>query len=88
MALRQVKRSNMERKALKDFLYGGITELMKDRQYYYYSTVGPDYCHWTEEGQQAMIELMNVISYKMLETENEELNQRSKAIVMQTLKGE
>ena len=78
----------MDRKALKDFLYGGITELMKDRQYYYYSTVGPDYCHWTEEGQQALVELMDVISYKMLETENKELNARSKEMVLTGLKGE
>lgn len=78
----------MDRKALKDFMYGGISELMKDRQYYYYSAVGPDYSHWTEEGQVALLELMQLISYKMLQTENDELNQRSKAIVMQTLKGE
>ena len=78
----------MDRKALKDFLYGGVSELMKDRQYYYYSSVGGEYCHWTEEGQTALLELMQLISYKMLETENEELNQRSKAIVMKTLKGE
>jgi hypothetical protein len=78
----------MDRKALKDFLYGGISELMKDHQYYYYSTVGGEYCRWTEEGQQALLELMDTISYKMLEAENEELNQRSKAIVLKTLKGE
>ena len=69
-------------------MYGGIAELMKNRQYYYYSSVGPEYSHWTEEGNQALLDYMNLISFKMIEAENNELNERSKQMVLKTLKGE
>jgi len=69
-------------------MYGGVMEIMNNRQYYYKSNIGQGYSHFTEEGERALVEYMNLVSFKMIEAENEELNQRSKAIVMQTLKGE
>ena len=78
----------MDKKALKDFMYGGISELMKDRNYYYYSSVGPEYCHWTEEGEKALAEYMTVVGRQMLIADEKELNQRAKEIVLKTLKGE
>jgi len=78
----------MDKRAIKDFTHGGLMEIMKDRQYFYYSEVGPDYCHLTEEGERAIIEFINLVSYKMLEADNEELNQRAKEMVLKSLKGE
>ena len=69
-------------------MYGGISELMKDRNYYYYSSVGPEYCHWTEEGEKALAEYMTVVGRQMLIADEKELNQRAKEIVLKTLKGE
>ena len=78
----------MDRGAIKDFIYGGVMEIMNNRQYYYKSSVGQGYSYFTEEGEKALIEYMNLVSWKMIEAENNELNARSKEIVMKTLKGE
>jgi hypothetical protein len=83
-----VKKSKMDRGAIKDFMYGGITEIMNNRQYFYKSTIGQGYSHFTEEGEKALVEYMNLVSWKMIEAENNELNARSKEIVLKTLKGE
>ena len=78
----------MNKGALKDFLYGGLAEIMNNRQYYYKSGSGQGYSHFTEEGEQALVEYMNLVSWKMIEAENNELNARSKEIVLKGLKGE
>lgn len=78
----------MDKQALKDFTYGGITELMRNRRYYYYSSIGAAYSHWTDEGKKALTEYMEIIGYKMLETEEAELRERSKQMVIDGLKGE
>jgi hypothetical protein len=78
----------MERSAIKELMYGGINELMHNHNYYYYSAVGGDYCHWTEEGKAALIEYMNMISYRMMRAEEEDINKRSKDLVMKGLKGD
>jgi hypothetical protein len=78
----------MNRDAIKDLMYGGVMELMKNRTYYYYSTVGPEYCHWTEEGEMALAQYMTLVGRQMLEAEEIELNQRAKNIVLNTLKGD
>jgi hypothetical protein len=78
----------MNRDAIKDFMYGGVMELMKNRTYYYYSTVGPEYCHWTEEGEKALAQYMTLVGRQMLEAEEKELDQRAKNIVLNTLKGD
>jgi hypothetical protein len=78
----------MERQAIKELMYGGIAEMMRNRHYYYYSSVGANYCHWTEEGQKALADYMTIIGWKMLEAEEAELDQRAKNMVLKNLKGE
>jgi hypothetical protein len=78
----------MDRGAIKDFIYGGVMEIMNNRQYYYKSSVGQGYSYFTEEGEKALVEYMNLVSWKMIESENNELNARSKEMVMRNLKGE
>jgi hypothetical protein len=78
----------MDKQSLKEFTYGGITELMRNRRYYYHSSVGMNYSYWTDEGKEAIIEYMSLIGYKMLEAEEAELRQRSKDMVINGLKGE
>jgi hypothetical protein len=78
----------MDRGAIKDFMYGGIAELMRNRHYYYYSPVGVNYCHWTEEGKKALADYMTVVGWKILEAEESELDQRAKDMVLKNLKGD
>jgi hypothetical protein len=83
-----VKKYKMDRRAVKELMYGGIAELMRNSHYFYRSTVGAQYCHWTEEGQKALAEYMTIIGYKMIEAEEADLDRRSKDIVLRTLKGD
>jgi hypothetical protein len=78
----------MNSNAVKELMYGGIHQLMKNRQYYYHSAVGASYCHWTEEGKEALADYINLMGHKLLEAEEIELNQRAKNLVINGLKGE
>ena len=78
----------MDKYSIKEFLYGGVQELMKNRKYYYHSSVGSNYSHWTDEGKEALAEYMNLIGHKMLEAEEIDLNKRAKELVIKGLKGE
>ena len=76
----------MQRPAIKDVVYGGMMEIMRNRQYYYHSSVGSTYSHFTDEGREVMIEFLNVIGGKMMEAEHDELDQRAKELVINELK--
>jgi len=78
----------MDRQAIKDLMYGGVAELMRNRNYFYHSSVGAHYSHWTEEGHRALAEYMTVVGYKMLEAEEKDLDKRAKELVIKGLKGE
>jgi hypothetical protein len=87
VALARVKKSKMDRRAIKDFAYGGIMELMRNRQYYYNSGVGSSYSHWTDEGKEVLIEYMTIVAGKMHDAEQAELDARAKELVLRELKG-
>lgn len=76
----------MEKKALKEFVYGGLTELMSNSQYYYYSQVGAAYSHWTEDGLIALTEYTNVIGHMMIRAQEQDLDRRAKDLVLAELK--
>jgi len=75
----------MDRPAIKDFVYGGMMELMRNRQYYYNSGVGSSYNHWTEEGKAALVDYMNLVASKMWEAEQRDLDSRAKQQVLDNL---
>lgn len=84
----QVKSYNMDKQAVKDLMFGGINELMRNKHYYYHSAVGNDYSHWTEEGQKALAEYMQVMGWKLKQVEEADLKKRAKEMTMSALKGE
>lgn len=78
----------MEKGAVKDLVYGGLEELINNRRYYYHSSVGASYSHFTDEGKVAVIEFMDLVAWKVKEAENQDLEARAKQQVMSALKGE
>lgn len=64
----------------------GLLEILKDRQYYYNSSVGNDYNHLTEEGIKALIEYVQVMAPTMLKKDKEELESLAKSLVWNELK--
>jgi hypothetical protein len=83
-----VKKSKMDREAVKDLTYGGVMEILHNRKFYYHSAIGAQYSHLTGDGEKALMEYMKLMSHKMLEAEEAELDQRAKQMVLKTLKGE
>ncbi len=78
----------MTKQDLKNILYGSIYELTKDRKNYHYSNFGNNYSHFTSEGEKAVLELLQVWVYSMIQTEEKELDSRAKDLVMKELKGD
>jgi hypothetical protein len=76
----------MSKEVVKDLIVGGVSELMRNPHLYYFSSVGPNYCHWTEDGKAALHEYMNLMAWKLREAEEAELNQRAKDLVLKELK--
>lgn len=78
----------MDKQALKDMLYGSIVELSKNSKYYNNSPFGGKYCYYTEVGEKAVIEILQIWTVKILEEEQRLLDQRAKELVLKGLKGE
>ena len=76
----------MQKGAIKDLVYGGLTELINNRNYYYHSSVGSGYSHLTDEGKDAVTEFMDMVAWKMKEAENADLDKRAKQQVLDSLK--
>jgi hypothetical protein len=78
----------MDKAAVKDLIYGGVNELIHNGKYYYHSSVGPEYCHFTDVGKVAISEFMNQMAITMYKVDTAELDKRANAMVIQGLKGE
>jgi len=78
----------MEKVVIKDIMYGGLSELMNNKDFYYRSSVGADYSHWTEKGTLVMIEFVNSMTKQMHTAEERALDKRAKELVIKGLKGE
>lgn len=77
----------MLRRDVERMIVGSIKEILKDKQYFYDSAIGPEYCHLTDEGHRAIIDLVNVLGSRLLKAEAEEDIERSKQLVLDQLKG-
>jgi len=75
----------MDKSAVKDLIFGGLSELIQNNRYYYHSAMGPEYSHWTDFGEEVMTEFMTVMAYRIAETNAESLNERAKELVMNGL---
>jgi hypothetical protein len=78
----------LEKSAIKDLLYGGISEILNNRNYYYHSSIGAEYSHFTDAGKAAMTEYLNIMGAAMIKAEEASLNKRAKDLVINGLKGE
>ena len=81
-----MKSSKMQKSAIKDLVYGGLEEIMNNRNYFYHSSVGRDYSHLTEAGKQAVTEFVDLMAWKMKQAEDEDLDRRAKEQVLKELK--
>jgi len=78
----------MDKDAVKNVMFGGMCELMRDSRYYHHSAVGPEYCYFTVKGEVAVRDFMTQMAVNIHKAESAELDRRAKEMVIKGLKGE
>jgi hypothetical protein len=73
-------------KDVEKMIMGSLKEVIKDRNLFYHSTVGAEYCHLTDEGQRAVSEMLNILLPRLVKAQELEDVERSKTLVLQELK--
>ncbi len=76
----------MEKSAIKDLMYGGIEEILRNKKYYYHSTVGESYSHFTKEGEEAVLLYVTMLSYNIRAAEEADLERRAREQTLAALK--
>ena len=61
-------------------------ELIRDKRYYYHSSVGENYSHFTDEGKEAVQEFMGTMAYKIRVAEEADLERRAREQTLAALK--
>jgi hypothetical protein len=74
-------------KDVEKMIIGSVKEVIKDRNLFHNSSVGPEYCHLTEEGAKAMTEMLNLLLPRLVKAQELEDVERSKMLVLNELKG-
>lgn len=77
----------MRTQDVEKMMVGSIKEILKDRNYFYYSTIGPDYCHLTEQGKEAILDIINILGSRLAVAIEKEDIERSKKLMLDELKG-
>ena len=72
---------------IEKMIAGSLKEVVKDRNLFHNSTVGPEYCHLTEEGAKATVEMLNLLLPRLVKAQELEDVERSKQLVLNELKG-
>lgn len=86
VVLKLVRKFNMEKLVVKELLYGGLKEIITNQRFFYYSTIGSGFSHFTDEGLEAVQSYMQLIAHKILEAEQADLDYRAKELVLKQLK--
>lgn len=76
----------MRSQDIERLLTGGIKELLQDHNYFYRSSVGPEYCHLTDIGKEAILETVTLLGSRLLMALAMEDIERSKQLVIDELK--
>ena len=83
----KIRIDQMRTQDVEKMIVGSIKEILKDRKYFYYSSIGAEYCHLTDDGKEAIINIMNVLGSRMAVAIEKEDIERSKQLVLNELKG-
>ena len=82
-----MKRYNVDKQVLKDMVYGCLKELGENSSVYYHSKFGEKYSHFTEKGEKAVVAILQDFVHRILETEEQEYQERKKQDTFDALKG-
>lgn len=81
------KNYKLAQEANKGTVYGAMLEITKNPRLWRSSHVGREYCHFTDEGKEVIVDLMQDLLRTVDAIDRKVLDQRAKDIVFDTLKG-
>jgi hypothetical protein len=76
----------MDNTALKELMFSSISSLMENREYFYYSALGSDYSHWTEEGEKVVLGYLALLGPKIIKNKKLELEDKAKELMLDIIK--
>ena len=82
-----IKNYKLAQQANKDVVYGALQGVIKNPKLWYSSNIGREYCHFTEDGREVIIDLVQDLLRTIDILERKALDERAKEITFETLKG-
>lgn len=79
------KGTAMDSQAIKELMYGGISELINNPAYYRKSPINWEYCKFTDKGAAALLQYMNMMAVNIMIAQTVEDDRRAKEMVLETL---
>ena len=71
----------------KDVVYGALSELARNRQVWYSSSIDPRYSHLTDEGKESIIHIVENMFRELQSINEEEIKETAKKQTLDALKG-
>ena len=81
-----MKKFNVKRSMTKDVVFGGLTELTRNRLVWYTSSIDPRYSHLTDEGKVAIIDIIEKMFRELQAIEEQEIKESAKQQTLDSLK--
>jgi hypothetical protein len=80
------RKFDIKRSMNKDLVYGGLLELSRNKLVWHESTVSPEYSHLTEDGQKAIIHIVENMFRGLQTIHNQEVKDEAKRQTLESLK--
>jgi acid stress-induced BolA-like protein IbaG/YrbA len=80
------RKFDIKRSMHKDMVYGALMELVKNKTVWHESTVSVEYSHLTEDGQKAIIHVVEEMFRGMQTIQKEEIKEEAKQQTLAALK--
>jgi len=80
------RKFDIKRSMNKDLVYGGLLELSRNRLVWHESTVSPEYSHLTEDGQKAIIHVVENMFRGLQIIHEQEVKEEAKRQTLEALK--
>lgn len=71
----------------KDVVYGSLLELSKNRLVWYESSIDPAYSHLTDDGKEAIIDIIENMFRELQKIEQQVITETAKQQTLDALKG-
>lgn len=77
----------MDKESIKDIIWGGMMELMNNRNYFRRSSVDPKFSEWNPRGQEALHEFLEYLTPMIEQVRYDEVKKEAKQMTIDALRG-